>query len=596
MRKNLLATVFVCLGFILGGSLFAQTWDDLVEEIRGDTLVIKGTSNSGGTFNTIGIVIKGDTTETGERNNPNRVYETMVNQVYISDAPFIFDETVGDLVITAPEWDMADADNVPPLWIKSVDSEGVFNKNYFYTPGSFYMENQYILMALLDGQRDREFGRALGDNAVFEFHHNVFELTNWCLHYPRANHQVFKFTDNLFINVGYEATLEKGNVFDSWYVTDTLWMENNTFLNVGNVSLARPYVSPSFAYFNHNTMVNATMPPFMFFEEAEMVVTNNMIINQSLMPDYPDFYTFHQDADKLPKGIINVDTMRAEWIADNWPDGYPVEEADRKILVDKNTTWWDPRFQDMFDNQLPPFPDTIDEVWASQMIRMNDRTAAMFADDDAYPYFVEGTWYDGDPGFANNKDLVPEWIDFIVTNSTPGDPNGGNNMPWWRTNDQPDENLVQPDWPPLADLSYSDAEMNTGAVNSYPVGDLNWYPELKASWEQTGEPAKLIEALKAGQLPEDWAGVGIEQKEIDNGPASLVSLYPNPASGQLYLRSDYELGNLVIFDVVGQVVKQMDLNRISNVNLDISDLNNGVYILQVETVSGEISSSKFVKK
>jgi hypothetical protein len=233
-----------------------------VEEIRGDTLVIKGTSNSGGVFNTIGTVIKGDTTATGERNNPNRVYETMPGQVYISDAPFRFDETVGDIVITAPHWEKTD-DVVPPLWIKSVDAEGEFNKNYFHTPGSFYMENQYILMALLDGQRDREFGRALGDNARFEFHHNIFELTNWCLHYPRANHQVFKFTDNLFINVGYEATLEKGNVYDSWYVVDTLWMENNTFLNVGNVSLARPNLAPSFAYYNHNTMVNATIPLFL---------------------------------------------------------------------------------------------------------------------------------------------------------------------------------------------------------------------------------------------------------------------------------------------------------------------------------------------
>jgi hypothetical protein len=596
MKKNLLTTVFVCLGIILSGSLYGQTWDDLVEEIRGDTLVIKGTSNSGGVFNTIGTVIKGDTTATGERNNPNRVYETMPGQVYISDAPFRFDETVGDIVITAPHWEKTD-DVVPPLWIKSVDAEGEFNKNYFHTPGSFYMENQYILMALLDGQRDREFGRALGDNARFEFHHNIFELTNWCLHYPRANHQVFKFTDNLFINVGYEATLEKGNVYDSWYVVDTLWMENNTFLNVGNVSLARPNLAPSFAYYNHNTMVNATMPPFLYFSQPEMIVTNNLIINQSLMPDYPGFYSFHEDADQLPKGIINADTVQANWISDHWPDGYPVAtEADRKILVDKNATWWDPRFQDMFDNQLPAFPDTIDEVWASQMIRMNDRTQAMFDDDDAYPYFVEGTWYDGDPGFTNNADRVDAWVDFIVTNSTPGDPNGGNFMPWWRTNDQTDENLVQPDWPPLADLTYSDATMQTGGVNNYPLGDLNWYPDMKESWMATGEPMKLIEALKAGQLPEDWAGVGIELKETESGPGSLVSLFPNPANDLLYLKSDYELSNVTIYDMVGQMIKHVDVERHSNISLDISDLRNGVYVLKVKTVSGASSSSKFVKK
>lgn len=595
MKKNLLRVGFICLAVLISSGLSAQTWDDLVEEIRGDTLVIKGTSNSGGVFNTIGIVIKGDTTATGDRTNPNRIYETMPGQVYISDGPFKFDETVGDIVITAPKWDRTD-DVTPPLWIKSVDTEGTFNKNYFHTPGSFYMENQYICMALLDGQRDREFGRALGDGATFEFHHNIFELTNWCLHYPRANHQNFIFTDNLFINVGYEATLEKGNVYDSWYVVDTLWMENNTFLNVGNVSLARPNLAPSFSYFNHNTMVNATMPPFLFYSQAEMIVTNNLIINQSLMPDYPDFYTFHQDADKLPKGIINADTVEAAWIADHWPDGYPVaSEADRKILVENNTTWWDPRFQDMFENQLKSFPDTIDEVWASQMIRMNDRTKAMFDDDTNYPYFVEGTWYDGDPGFTNNKDVVAEWIDFIVTNSTPGDPNGGSFMPWWRTNMATDEKLVQVDWPPLADLTYSDATMKTGGVNNYPLGDLNWYPEMKMTWMGTGEPMKLIEAMKAGQLPTDWQPVGIEDNEV-NGRSSLVSVYPNPATSVLYISSDLELNSVEVYNMVGQMVKQVNLDKGMSFNLDIADLNNGVYVLKVETVSGVSSSSKFVKK
>ena len=381
MKRKLLTVLITCLGILLGGSLSAQTWEDLVEEIRGDTLVIKGTSNSSGILNTIGTVIKGDTMVTGERNNPNRVYETMPGQVYISDGPFIFDETVGDLVITAPRWEKDD-EVLPPLWIKTVNPEGVFKKNYFHTSGSFYMENQYILMALLDGQRDREFGRAFGDNARFEFDHNIFELSNWTFHYPRANHQTFKMTNNLFINVGYEQSLEKGNVFTSWYVVDTLWMENNTFLNVGNVAHSEELgLSPSFSYFNHNTMVNATLPPFVYAGQAEMIVTNNQMINQSLMPDYPGFYPFLEDPDQLPKGLINVDTVKAEWIADYWPDGYPVAgESERKVLIDKNNAWWDSRFQDMFDNQLKPLPDSIDEVWTSQMILMNDRTSTMFAD------------------------------------------------------------------------------------------------------------------------------------------------------------------------------------------------------------------------
>ena len=158
-----------------------------------------------------------------------------------------------------------------------------------------------------------------------------------------------------------------------------------------------------------------------------------------------------------------------------------------------------------------------------------------------------------------------------------------------------DEKLVQVDWPPLADLTYSDATMKTGGVNNYPLGDLNWYPEMKMTWMGTGEPMKLIEAMKAGQLPTDWQPVGIEDNEV-NGRSSLVSVYPNPATSVLYISSDLELNSVEVYNMVGQMVKQVNLDKGMSFNLDIADLNNGVYVLKVETVSGVSSSSKFVKK
>jgi hypothetical protein len=64
----------------------------------------------------------------------------------------------------------------------------------------------------------------------------------------------------------------------------------------------------------------------------------------------------------------------------------------------------------------------------------------------------------------------------------------------------------------------------------------------------------------------------------------------------LYINSASELNSVMIYDVVGQLVKQVNMDRSLTSDLDISDLNDGVYILQVETVTGEYSSSKFVKK
>jgi Secretion system C-terminal sorting domain len=384
--------------------------------------------------------------------------------------------------------------------------------------------------------------------------------------------------------------------FDSWISVDTLWMENCTFLNAGGVAVGRTpnHVSPNFAYFNHNTIVNTTLLPFSFAYQAEMIVTNNVMVNAGMIATFPDFYPFWEDEDKLPRGIINADTVERAWIIDQWSEGgYPYMNADstadesmRKILVDKNNAWWDPKIVDLQTSGMPAFPDSIDETWQTQMMTMNSRTQAWFDDDAGRPYYYDGDWFAVDPGFTTNEDLMDEWVSFIVTNGSPGAPGGGDGMPWWRTNTT--SNIFTPDWPILADLSYSDASLNSGGMGGYPMGDLNWYPAEKASWETTNESDALIAMLKNPALGID------DNKSVKE--VSLVNVYPNPASDVLYINSKSELNRVMIYDVIGQMVKNIDLNRSFTSDLDISDLNNGVYILQVETVSGEYSSSKFVKK
>lgn len=596
MKKNLLFTLFMALGIFISGSVLAQTWDDVILEVKGDTAVVKGVKATQGTINTLWIAIKGDTTATGERTNPNRIYETIPDEVYLTDGTLELDATVPDLVITAPPIDRT-GDVQPPLHIKQVQVDGSFDKTFFQMgAGNITLENQYVLLALTNNTLDREVQRNLSSGTRTIWTGCIFEFTNWSLCFPSARLQTYKFTDCLFINVGNEPTIEKGLPFDSWNMVDTLWYENCTFLNAGGVAVARTpnHVSPNFFYFNHNTVVNTTLLPFSFANQAEMIVTNNVLVNAGMIPTYPDFYPFWEDEDQLPRGIINVDTVERSWIVDNWSEeGYPYMKADstadetmRKALVDKNNAWWDQKIVDLQTSGMPPFPDTIDETWQTQMMTMNSRTQAFFDDDENLPYYYEGDWFNADPGFTNNEDLMDEWVSFIVSNGTPGAPGGGDKMPWWRTNQL--DKIWEPDWPPLADLSYSDAAMNAGGMGGYALGDLNWYPDQKATWATTNESAALIAMMKN-------PNVGIEENEIAD-ESNLISVYPNPASDVLYISSESELSNVTVYDVVGQMVKQVNLNRNFSSDLDISDLNNGVYILQVETVSGEYSSSKFVKK
>ena len=584
-------------GFILGigcitTKLFAQApipekWSDVILEEKGDTVVVKPSSMAPGYLNTLFYAIRGDTLENGARANPNRVYETVRGQAYIYDRPAQMDVTIRNLRIVAPP-----GTDMPPVHYKSLDPEGTFLKGFFrLRGGNFYMENQYLIQGVINDTQDRQWFRAIADSCRTEFKNCVVELSNWTWLSNFAAHVSIKVTDCLIMNIGREANLEKGNIIDGDEPADTVWFENNTILNSGNFMISRPNVGPSFVYFNHNTIVNATGNPFLFFSQAEHVVTNNIFVNTGLVPDYPGFYPFNEDEDKLPKGIINVDTLESSWIDSYWYGTYPVAtDADRKILVDKNSAWWDSRFTDMFNNSLAPIPDSVGAEWASQMIKMNSRTQAMFDDDAAYPYFNEGTWYDKAPDFANNQDLVPDWIDFIVTNAIPGDPNGGSAQPIWRTNTT--TNLVQADWPPLPDLSYTDAELYTGGVNNYPLGDLNWFPSMKESWNKTGEAEVLIEALKSGNLPEDWTPLGIEKKESIQHISPQVTVYPNPVIEMTTVR--YEITSetdveVILYNLTGKKIRVEQLGYqvpgTHEFSLDIGNLNPGMYILQIHTNS-----------
>ena len=601
MKKRMSTILTMCCGIFICISSFAQTapnWSDVIAEEKGDIVVVKGYESSS-FFNTLLTAVKGDTLPDGTRTNPNRIYETIPGETYISDVTLELDATVPFLHITAP---LPGPGIKPPMHIRAKKQDNTFDKTFFQSPGSTLMENQYFLhVTINDTYEEREFMRTQGIGTRHEYHNCVWELTNWTHHNIQANRQTFKYIDCKFLNVGNEATLEKGCVLETRTVPpDTVWMENCTFLNGGILTLGLEQTGPLHVYMNHNTIVNCSQPPFCYSTTAEMIVTNNLIINSGFVADYPEFYTLFDDDDLLPKGIINMDTMETVWL-NNWylsEDSvswfYPVEEADRKVLFDKNSIWWDPRFEDMVNNQMPDIPADIgDYEWMSQMILMNDRTKAMFDDDASYPYYNEGENLNIEPDFANNEDLVDEWVSYVITNSTPGLPNGGDPMPKWRTNQN--SLIYLADWPMLSDLTYTNADLLQAGLKGYPMGDLNWYPEEKSNWEATGESETLWAALKSGTLP-----TGIERNEIQN---TQLSVYPNPTTNTMNVQFELTGGSNVelnIYNLIGMKVMSKDLgyrmNGSHRVTLDKGNLTSGMYILQLDAENMDRVSTKITIK
>jgi len=72
-------------------------------------------------------------------------------------------------------------------------------------------------------------------------------------------------------------------------------------------------------------------------------------------------------------------------------------------------------------------------------------------------------------------------------------------------------------------------------------------------------------------------GIDCSTASVDDQNQLDISIYPNPTSDVVYIDGNYTLLKAVVYDILG---KQVMKESITN-NIDISQLEKGVYILQL---------------
>lgn len=77
-----------------------------------------------------------------------------------------------------------------------------------------------------------------------------------------------------------------------------------------------------------------------------------------------------------------------------------------------------------------------------------------------------------------------------------------------------------------------------------------------------------------------------EEASIKSLTAQKISIYPNPATDQLFFVSDKSITSISLFDTQGRLVKQVSDLHITT--LDISQLENGNYLIEITTDDGVI--------
>ena len=84
--------------------------------------------------------------------------------------------------------------------------------------------------------------------------------------------------------------------------------------------------------------------------------------------------------------------------------------------------------------------------------------------------------------------------------------------------------------------------------------------------------------------------VSIEEQNFDD-----VKVFPNPATDILYITSSKTIAEIEIVNVMGQVVKRMEVNA-DNVVCDVEDLKAGVYVVRIHAALATLSQQRFVKE
>ena len=100
-----------------------------------------------------------------------------------------------------------------------------------------------------------------------------------------------------------------------------------------------------------------------------------------------------------------------------------------------------------------------------------------------------------------------------------------------------------------------------------------------------------VNAMLALEEIEDYKDItGIEDNFTNN-----VSIYPNPAKDRLYIETENEIEEVIVYDIYGRHQVTETPSHQEMISIDISNLTSGVYFVKINTAEGNIVK-RFVKE
>ncbi len=506
----------------------AQSDTLTVEWLAGDNLIV----------NSLYDAVMGDTVAGGARKNLNRVYKLKRGGYYwltqrIANDGFplrIVGEIPGNTLETAP------------AVVQMVSKEGSVDGRIFTGLHDMVLKNLWLTGRDDNGTQTYYQPIQIDANGKrFVFDNCVLEQTNFALIAFTGKDNVIYFTNNKFRNLlGKPSTQQwEGRGISIWADQDTVIVENNTFFNIQFTVLQIEGGAAKYLRFNHNTMINVGRN-FMaggWFRTAYFA--NNLLVNGFWHGEgYSDYSNPGRDPRSLYAGMWGISPL---------PSKYGTE-AGRRILFTKFASWRDPFF-------TTKYGDTIRTQFIVGPVTRLDFLEKL-AEDGVSKFYeqvkvVDTTWLSERPNFtaypvsAAMRDSMWRNITQLRSGATPAA-----DYHYAVT-----EYATGITWPLPENFAYSTpANLITAGTDGLPLGDLNWFPAQKATFEAN----KAAEIKKIEDMPGAvFTDVPVTEYEAELGTLGGTAAV-QPFQGFSYFQMDG--GGWIQWDFNIATAGQYDLN------------------------------------
>jgi len=565
---------------LLVSPAFAQYDPQYVSSVSGDTLVVKDDVEYGLGMDNLYFLMRSDSLAPA-----TRVYFLKAGGIY-----YCWNNPTSSkkyrTIIMGPEQNLKTGS--PAMQPPTITG---------YAPADFSSNggmniNKDLLVKNIDLELGNIFGNSggwaffnfSGPNMRLEVENCIMEHTWWTWVGGPPAMQTIKFTNDYFVNLDGYWCRRNGGVVDfnssSAFQQDTLLVENCTHVNTqGTLYRFREGYTVNRAIFNHNDFIDCAGYVIMNNgDQTNLSITNNIYVNcqlQAYCPVLSKADVGEVDLDSLPMGLVN---LRVD-------STFTANVGNHGVYVDKNVTYWDSSLSDIVTT-LNTNHINGSTNWVSQMIPMNTRTEALFADKTTYPLLINGKWISKKPTFANTDVLFGTQLGILKAYAIACVDTGYKSpLTSWRQPGNDEYNhFVYADWPIPIDLSYTDADLLTAGLGGFPIGDLGWFPTQFASWK-TQESLELayIDSVLTGKIT-----VGVQTAPQSPQKFQLQQNYPNPFNPSTTIGYQLPAGSHVtikVFDVLGREVVTLVNERQTagghSIVFDASHLPSGIYFYSI---------------